>query len=402
VDLTMFENAPMGSLVPIQGTDPIAGPWEHHAFIPSPLSSFGPVPLQPQTYLEIANARAAIAALDSTARQLPDPTLLRRVTLQREAQSTSALEGTYVPLSEVLVSGDDAPPRSNRREVLNYVHTASYAFQQVQDRRPLTASLLCTLQEILVRGTKDEGSETGMVRKSQVAVGRRTNAPPGALPVHAARFIPSPAGPTLEANVQDLTDWIREDRAETMDPIVAAAMAHYQFETLHPFHDGNGRIGRLLIVLQLYMHGVLSEPTLTVSPWFEARRTEYYDRLLSLSCTGDWDSYIAFFARGIMESAKLTHREMMALVGVQESMKEEVRSSRLRADTALLLVDFAVANPSFTVRQAATALGVSYPRANKLVSQLQELGVLRETEFQMGNSRRFYAPKVLEVLVRQQ
>lgn len=176
-------------------------------------------------------------------------------------------------------------------------------------------------------------------------------------------------------------------------------MVHYQFETLHPFHDGNGRLGRLLIVVQLYLHGVLSEPTLTVSPWFESRRDEYYDRLLGVSTGGDWDAFVRFFAAGIGESAKLTHRQVLALVSTQAQLKELVRASSLRADTAHAVVDFAVANPSFTVRQVEEHLGVSYGRANALVQQLCELDVLAELPGR-STSRRFTAPQVLAVLTR--
>ena len=220
--------------------------------------------------------------------------------------------------------------------------------------------------------------------------------------MRAARFIPSPPGDDLRANVQDLIDWTRLDLSHEIDPVVAAAMAHYQFETLHPFHDGNGRIGRLLIVLQFYAGKVLSEPTLTVSPWFEARRTEYYDYLLAVSTHGDWDSFVRFFASGIEESAVLTHKQMLALVRVQEEMKDEVRASALRADTAHLLVDYAVANPAFTVRAVERDLGISYGRANKLVSQLVELGVLAPRAAGTNYGRRFHAPRVLKVLLEVQ
>ena len=392
----MFVNSEMGSLVPISDTDPVHGPWTHRAFVPAPLPDHTPA-LEPETYLHVGDARAALAALDSTARHLPNPTLLRRPTLQREAQSTSALEGTYAPLSDVLTADEDQPARSNMREILNYVGTANYAFESIQEGRPLTPSLLASLQDMLVRGTKDEGPETGLVRQSQVAVGRRPDATPGELPVHAARFIPSPPGPDLQANVQALTDWIRADRRREIDPVVAAAMAHYEFETLHPFHDGNGRIGRLLIVVQLHLHQVLSEPTLTVSPWFEARRTDYYDALLRVSTHGDWNSYVRFFATGIKESADLTHRQMLALVKVQSHLKDVVRDSPLRADTAHQLIDIAVARVSFSVRQAERELGVSYGRANKLVQQLVDLGVIDELPAR-SHARRFYAPDVLRVL----
>ena len=194
-----------------------------------------------------------------------------------------------------------------------------------------------------------------------------------------------------------LVDWLREDHHGKIDPVVAAAMSHYQFETLHPFRDGNGRIGRLLIVLHLVGAGVLTEPTLTVSPWFEARRANYYDRLLSVSTANDWDGFIAFFAEGLRQAADNTHAEMRALVAVQAELKGIVRASALRADNAHALVDLAVANPSFTVRKVEADLGISYGRANKLVGQLSDLGVLEVVDPD-AYKRRFFAPRVLEVL----
>jgi Fic family protein len=150
-------------------------------------------------------------------------------------------------------------------------------------------------------------------------------------------------------------------------------------------------------VLQLYVNGTLSEPTLTVSPWFEERRTEYYDRLFAVSSEADWDHWVSFFSQGIEESAVVTRRQMLDLVAVQGRLKDVVRSSKLRADTAHAVVDYAVAHTIFTVRQIQRDLRVSYGRANKLVHDLQELGVLQET----GSSyrRRFYAPEVLRVLL---
>lgn len=193
---------------------------------------------------------------------------------------------------------------------------------------------------------------------------------------------------------------LQQDHRATIDPVVAAAMSHYQFETLHPFPGGNGRIGRLLIVLCLVTCGVLSEPTLTVSPWFEARRRHYYDRLLAVSTEGDWDSFVRFFADGLGQSAALTRNEMLALVEVQGELKDLVRASTLRADSAHALVDLAVANPSFTVRKVETELGISYGRANKLVGQLCDLGILRAVDPD-GYRRLFYAPRVLQILTTQ-
>ena len=202
--------------------------------------------------------------------------------MQREAQSTSALEGTYAPLEAVLTADEESPRTPELMEVLNYVRMANAGFKEVSDGRPISVAFLSSMQGILMRGTPLQ-AQSGRVREGQVVIGRRADAPIGGLPVHASRFVPSPGGLSLEASLRDLADWMQADHAGEIDPVVAAAMAHYQFETLHPFRDGNGRLGRFLIVLQLLHSGVLSEPTLTVSPWFEARRAEYYDRLLAVS-----------------------------------------------------------------------------------------------------------------------
>ncbi|KRF21014.1 cell filamentation protein Fic [Nocardioides sp. Soil797] len=391
----MFRKSAPGTLVAITGHDPLLGPWEHKAFVPNPLAQDTP-DLSPKTHLVIAEARAALAALDSTARQLPNPTLLRLPTLRREAQSTSALEGTYAPLAEVLVADDEEPPTPELIEILNYVAAANYGFAWIADGRPISSSFLSDLQGILMRGTP-LAPASGRLRDTQVVIGRRVESDPRAHPVHNARFVPSPNGVELESGVGALVAWLQEDHRGHIDPVVAAAMSHYQFETLHPFHDGNGRIGRLLIVLHLVAAGVLSEPTLTVSPWFEARRGEYYDRLLAVSTASDWDAFVAFFAEGLRQAADITHEEMRALVAVQSELKTIVRASALRADSAHALVDLAIANPSFTVRKVEAELGISYGRANKLVGQLCDLGVLQVVDAH-AYKRRFYAPRVLEVL----
>jgi len=392
----MFENSAAGTLVPISGTDPRAGEWTHQAFVPAPLADTAPW-LSPGTHLRVANARAALAALDSTARQLPNPKLLRRPSLRREAQSTSALEGTYEPLRAVLTADDEAPTSLAMREVLNFVSMADHAFEWVESGRPLSVTMLSELQRTLVRGTPAEGPSSGRIRQIQVVIGQRRTAAVGERPVKAARFVPSPPGTDLEARVHDLVRWMGRDYRTLIDPVVASALAHYQFETLHPFPDGNGRIGRLLIILQLFMDGTLSEPTLTVSPWFEGRRAEYYDRLFAVSSQGDWDNWVSFFAQGLEESAVVTRRQMLELVAAQAHLKDTIRASKLRADTAHALVDYAVAHTTFTVRQVERDLGVSYGRANRLVSDLVNLRVLAEA----GDTyrRRFFAPAVLQVLL---
>lgn len=389
----LFFDSPIGSLVSIRGSDPRFGDWEHMAYVPEPLPQSCPT-LSVKTFNAALRARAALASLDSSARQLPRPSLLRRPALRREAQSTSALEGTYAPLEQVLAA-DEAEDQADAqlREVLNYVRAAEHAFGWLADGRPLTTGLLTDLQARLVAGTAADTEQAGRVRDVQVVIGARGGR------IEDARFVPPPPGPDLEERVRALVAWTTHDHGDEIDPVVAAGMTHYQFETLHPFNDGNGRIGRLLVVLHLLVSGVLTEPTLTVSPWFEARRAEYFDRLLGVSTRGDWDGWIRFFCDGLAASADATRHQLSALLQVQTALKERVRAAGLKAETAIQLVDRFFEQPVMTVRQAQHFLGVSYPRANTLVAQLVDAGVVRQYGEQ-SYDRRFTAPDVLAVLLR--
>ena len=386
----------MGQLVSISGSDPRRGSWEHQAFVPVALAEVEPE-LAGATHRAVAAAGRSLAALDATARRLPSPHLLRTPSLRREAQATSALEGTYVPLAEVLTADDESPTTTRMREILNYVAMANLGFDWVHQGRPLTFGLLEDLQGQLMRGTALEG-ESGRLRTGQVVIGRQPGAGRDRTPVEAARFVPVPPGDQLRAGVEDLLTWVGTDHAERIDPVVVAGMTHYQFETLHPFRDGNGRLGRYLIVLTLLRHGLLSEPTLTVSPWFEARRSEYYDALLGVSTEGDWDTFLTFFAHGLAEAADTTCEQMLALVDVRQTLRDRVRGSSLRSALPLSVVDLAVAQLSFTVRTVARETDVTYGRANTVVGQLVDLGILEEVDRASG-TRRFAAPEVLRVLL---
>lgn len=184
-----------------------------------------------------------------------------------------------------------------------------------------------------MRGTSSEREHSRQVRPVQVVIGRREGVSPGEIPIKAARYVPPPPGADLEARLRDLIVWMQADHGDRIDPVVAAAMGHDEFEALHPFHDGNGRLGRLLIVLQLYASGVLTEPTLSVSTWFEARRTAYYDALLGVSTDGDWSTWVEFYAQGLADSADAARRRMLALAAVQAELKERLRSTRSVPET---------------------------------------------------------------------
>lgn len=397
MDVKLFQKAPFGTLVPISGSLPGGGTWEHWAFLPNPLSDDSP-DLSGRAYRHVGHARAALAALDSTAQRLPNPKLFRSSTLRLEAQSTAALEGTYEPLARVLAADSDDVQDPSLREVLNYIIVAETAFGWAEEGRVWGSSSLASLQGMLMRGTSSEREHSGQVRPVQVVIGRREGVPPAEIPIKAARYVPPPPGADLEARLRDLIVWMQAGHGDRIDPVVAAAMGHYEFEALHPFHDGNGRLGRLLIVLQLYASGVLTEPTLSVSTWFEARRTEYYDALLGVSTDGDWSTWVEFFAQGLADSAEAARRRMLALAAVQAELKERLQSTPIRTGNARLLVDFAVGQPTFTVAQAARTLGISNAGAKKLIDSLVTHRILAPYDERVY-SRRFHAPRVLDVLL---
>jgi Fic family protein len=179
-------------------------------------------------------------------------------------------------------------------------------------------------------------------------------------------------------------------------PVIRAALAHYQFETLHPFSDGNGRLGRLIVVLQLMQYGVLRYPLLIVSPWFEARRREYQDHLLRTSQTGDFDAWVAFFADGLRAQAGETLRRVEALLHYQESLRRTIREQRIRGVRARLMEDL-IGQPIVAVTWAQKRYGVSYQAANEAVARLVRDGVLRETTGR-NYSRVFAATRVLTIV----
>lgn len=391
MDLERFGASPVGNLVPLTGTDGRTGDsYSHFGFAPDPLGDLPP--LSNTAWSTVARASHALGRLQQGAQLVPNPGLLRRPTLRREAQSTSALEGTFAPLEEVLAADviDDRSRSSALSEVLNYVRAAELAFDWISER-DITVSLFGELQRTLVEGTTADTREAGRIRTIPVAIGSRSGS------IYDARFVPMPPGPTLEAGVRDLVDWIRNSAAQGRDPVVAAAMAHYQFETLHPFNDGNGRLGRLLIVLQLLLEQTLSEPLLSVSPWFEARRDAYQEALAEVSATGSWDEWITFFATGIEASAIDTAQRMAELLAIQASYQERIRQSGVTGsirDIADLLVD----TPYVTVSSIARTTGKTYQAAKNALEKLVQLGILEEVE---GPSVRvFRAPDVLRATTR--
>lgn len=377
--------SPIGALTPVfLPSDGRRGA----AYLPDPLPR--DVTLSTSTWTTVNEVTAALARLDGAARLLPDPALLRRPALRREAQSTSALEGTYAPLAEVLAADADDPGIESEalHEVLNFERMAELAFSWPEDR-PLTVGMLGELQRVLVRGTRSELTDAGGIRDRIVMIGERGSH------IDQARFVPPPPGDQLRGGVEQLLVWMNDP--PSMPTAVQAAMAHYQFETLHPFSDGNGRLGRLLVIVQLMRGAMIREPLLVVSPWFEQRRAAYQDALLELSRDGDWDTWVAFFARGIAAAATTSGEKVERLVELQRALRAKVQAAGKRGAAERLAGDL-VGLPYLTGPLVTTTYGLSRQGASNAIRALHDLGLLRLAGFSIRGAQVHQAPDVTAIL----
>jgi Fic family protein len=378
----------MGELQPISGTDPkTQEAWSYWSFIPNPL------PIEPRfsmpAFNAAANAAMDVARLDQAMQRLPNPEILVRPIVRREAQSTSALEGTYTTLNEVLEADfvDEDRQSAEQREVLNYVRATELAMELLKTY-PICRTVLGQLQHAMVRGTEGETYDAGDIRKRQVAIGPKNR------PIKESRFVPPPNGPVLEELFSDWEKWVN---AENDVPIIVKmALAHYQFETMHPYADGNGRVGRLVALLQLMQAGVLRLPILNLSPWLEENRDQYMNELLEVSKTGDFNAWISFFSRAVSIQAQEGVGKIGRLIELRDEILADVRKGGHSGAVALLAENI-IGYPVIDVSTASIIIGKTFETANQAVRRLVNLGYLREITG--GNRNRlFVCFKVFEII----
>lgn len=369
MDIDAFRQSPVGRLVPITGHDTMLDrPYSHFAFVPTPLPAT--VALSQGTYKAVSEADRAIGRLDAAAAHLPNPALLVRPTLYREAVSTSALEGTYAPLASVLEADyvDEGQQSYEVREVLNYVRAAQRGLALIHEK-PICLTVIAELQRVLVRNTRGDSYDAGDLRQRQVYIGERHNG------IERSRFVPPPNGDALVNGVSDWEKWLHAD--DDIPLLVKAALGHYQFETLHPFSDGNGRLGRLIVVLQLIEAEALAQPILNLSPWLEPRKDQYKDLLLSTSLTGDFDPWVEFFAQAVLDQAQDAVKRITRLNEIRDSMLDRLKADKAKGVVLEIAQDL-IGYPIITPTQAASMHHVTYPPANEAIKRLESLGFLKE------------------------
>jgi cell filamentation protein, protein adenylyltransferase len=389
MDIERLGASPIGRLVPIVGPDPVTHETvEGKAYLPDPLPP--DLTLSTTTWTTINAATAALARLDGAARLIPAPALLRRPALRREAQSTSALEGTYAPFADVLAAERDGQERLSAElwEVLNFEQMAELAFSW-PEARPLSLGMLGELQKTLVHGTPGELSDAGGLRDRIVVIGAPGHG------IAEARFVPPPPGDQLRLGLEILLQWIESPPG--VPTVVQAALTHYQFEALHPYSDGNGRLGRLLIIVQILRGALIREPLLVVSPWFEERREQYQNALLELSANGDWDAWVAFFAEGVAASAAGSQDKVERLVTLQGELRAAVQGAGKRGVAEQLAADL-VGSPFVTRSQVEKNYGLSRQGAWNAINALVDLGILEIAQLHGPRGARYFvAPQVVQI-----
>jgi Fic family protein len=314
----------------------------------------------------LSDADRAIGSLSGLARQVPDPSVLTRHFVRREAVLSSRIEGTRTTLDELLASETGAKVRQDPedlREVENCVRALEYGFQRLPSL-PVSVELALELHERLMAGVHGGQAGPGALRREQNWIGV-----PGSTPFEAV-YVPPPAEEVRPC----LDRWAEFVRDRSLPVLVQVGLLHYQFEAIHPFRDGNGRVGRLLVALLLAERGVLAQPLLSLSAFFDATRQDYYERLLGVSKRGEWEEWLEYFLVGVArESEDAVDRGERMLALISEWRKQARDSGR----TALSLVEAVAANPFTTVGDAASRLGVAFTTAQRAIDALVGLGVLR-------------------------
>lgn len=344
---------------------------------------------RPPLVSALSAADQAVGRLAGEGRQLPNPHLLIRPFLRREAVLSSRIEGTQATLGELLAAEAGAAAAAARspadlREVANYVTALEYGVGRLREL-PLSLRLVRELHARLMEGVRGGDAHPGEFRHVQNWIG-----PPGCA-IEQATFVP-PAPSELP---ELLGEWEAFLHERTLPPLVQIALAHHQFETIHPFLDGNGRVGRLLITLFLVERDILSSPLLYLSAFFEATRPEYYRRLQAVRNEGDWEGWLLYFLRGVALQAEDAVQRAERINELLADWRALATESTSRAVPGL--VDLLAENPYWTVRRAAKRLDVAYTTAQRAIERLIEAGVMQ----QVGEAKRdrlFCATAILAIL----
>lgn len=381
MDTESFRKSPAGRVArSVHG-----GYW---AFVPNPLPPV--LTWSSSLVTALSNAAQTLGELSGLGRSMPDPHLFIIPFVRREAVLSSRIEGTQASLSDLYAYEAQQLPLLERasdvREVHNYVRALEYGLERLETL-PLSLRLVRDIHARLMEGVRGERMTPGEFRRSQNWIG-----PPGST-LNQATYVPPPVE-EMRTALYALESFFHREPA--LPPLIRLGLIHYQFEAIHPFLDGNGRVGRLLITLLLCRWGLLSQPLLYLSAYFNAHRQMYYDLLLAVSREGAWEEWLTFFLRGVASQAQDAVARARRILDLYERRREQMIAVRAPAGV-LQVIDLLFARPLVTVRQIEHDLGITYQSARRYVNQLEEAGVLREITGQARN-RVYRADEVLEAI----
>lgn len=355
----------------------------YRAFVPEPLPPEPPIVFDGELQTWLSNADRDLARLDAIADVLPNPDLFVAMYVRHEAVLSSQIEGTQSTLEDVLAfetaaTADDAP--QDVEEVFNYVRAMNHGLRRLGENFPLSLRLIREIHAELMQGVRGGEKTPGEFRRTQNWIGG------AGCTLTTASFVPPPPHELMNA-LDGLEKFLHQGR-HSLPLLVRCGLAHAQFETIHPFLDGNGRVGRLLITLLLCEEGALTRPLLYLSVFLKAHRAEYYDRLTAIRTHGHWEAWLKFFLRGVSTTARAATQTARDIVALQAAHRAAVANNAY----ALKLLDHLYQQPYVNAKTCAQVTGCSMPTAIKLLEDLRARTWLHETTGQQRNRVYRYQP----------
>lgn len=379
-----MSNAPAAPTTPFRAGRYINQPSGYRAFVPAPLPPDPPVRLRGELQTLLSRADRALGRLDGSIHTLPHPDLFVAMYVRKEAVLSSQIEGTQSSLQDVLAAEakvlDPDRPR-DVDEVFNYIAALNHGLDRLASL-PVSVRLIREIHERLLQGVRGHHATPGELRASQNWIG------PGGCTINEATFVPPPPHEVAEG-LANLEGFLHADT--DLPLLIKIGLAHAQFETIHPFLDGNGRVGRLLITFLLCEKQVLLKPVLYLSWYFKRHRQDYYDQLQAVRDNGDWESWLAFFLRGMEEVSQQATETARRLLSLREAHRERITQALGRAaGNGHRVLDRLYQRPIVSVNEVQELIGTTYPAANDLVTRLEGNGILKEMTGQKCNRRFLY------------
>ncbi|MCF7979040.1 MAG: Fic family protein [Chromatiaceae bacterium] len=362
------------------------------AFVPAPLPPHPPIDWSPDLRSKFDQALLALGRLDSVSTLLPDTSLFLYMYVRKEAVLSSMIEGTQSSLSDLLLfelEQEPGVPLDDVREVSNYVAALDHGLRLLEEGLPLSLRLLREIHGVLLSKGRGSSQTPGEFRRSQNWIG-------GTRPGNAT-FVPPPADAVMEC--MSKLELFLHDQPEPTPVLLKAAFAHVQFETIHPFLDGNGRLGRLLITLLLCSESVLREPLLYLSLYFKTHRQHYYDLLNRVRQTGDWEAWLEFFAEAVIVTATQAVETAQQLLALTSQDRDKISTLGRAAASSLRVHRALMAHPIATSGSLVEKTGLTPATVNKALGHLEQLSIVKELTAQKRN-RLFSYARYIEIISR--